>query len=109
MPSKVPSNRQREDELDQNERNRLVALRAALVGTTNTPGWGYIKGIAKNIVEKTTSQALDEEDKEKRDAKVLKASALKKGFAELFSVVEITKGFDPEAPDDGGFGELEEA
>lgn len=93
--------------MDQNERNRLVALRAALVGTTNTPGWKYVEQIANNAVQKAVQEALDEENPVTGESKRLKAAALQKGFKALFDTIRATKGFDPNAADDSGFGELE--
>lgn len=96
--------------IDATEQARLMAVKSALVGTTNTPGFQYIKQLAENIVTKTMNEAFEEDDREKRDSKVLKAAALKKGFAELFSAVDATKAlnFEPET-DDAGLGELEMA
>ena len=93
--------------MDVNEHNRLIVVKAALISTTNTPGWGYIKQLANNVVQKSVQEALDEEDPQKGESKRLKAKAMQKGFSELFNAVEATKGFDLEATDDAGFGELE--
>lgn len=94
--------------IDAAEQARLMAVKAGIVQTTNTPGWHYIKQLADNIVTKTINEALDEDDPIKRDSKTVKAAALRKGFAELFSAVDATKAlnFEPET-DDAGFGELE--
>jgi hypothetical protein len=89
------------------EHSRLIAIRGALVTMTNTPGWAYVKQLANSVVQKAVQDALDAEDSIKGEAKRLKASALQKGFTDLFKAVEITKAFDPESTDDGGLGELE--
>ena len=95
--------------MDKNENSRLLAIKAALIAMTNSPGWTYFKQMSNNVVQKTVQEALDEEDSEKGEAKRLKAKAMQKGLAELFNAVEITKGFDAEANDDAGLGELEES
>jgi hypothetical protein len=94
--------------MDNNERNRLIAIKAALVTTTKTPGWAYFKQMANNVVQKAVQESLDEEDREKGESKRLKAKAMQKGFTELFNAVEVTKAYDPEGgSDDSAFGELE--
>jgi hypothetical protein len=93
--------------MDSKEQSRLMAIKAAMVQTTNTQGWNYIKQLADNIVKKTTDEALDEEDSTKRDAKVLKASALKKGFTELFNAIDSTKALDLQIEDESGLGTLD--
>jgi hypothetical protein len=96
--------------IDAAEQARLMAVKAGMVQTTNTPGWHYIKQLADNIVTKTINEAFDEDDRDKRDSKTLKAAALRKGFAELFQAVEATKSltFEPDT-DEAGLGELEVA
>ena len=96
--------------IDATEQARLMSVKAALIGTTNTPGFVYLRQLADNIVTKTIGEALDEEDPIKRDAKTLKAAALRKGFAELFAAVDATKAlnFEPDTDNDG-LGELEMA
>jgi len=89
------------------EISRLMAVKNAMVQTTNTPGWNYIKQLADNIVKKTVDEALDEEDSNKGESKRLKASALKKGFAELFAAIEATKAFALQTDDDSGLGALD--
>ena len=75
---------------------RMTALKAALVQTTTTPGFDYIRQLAEKIVFKATNAALDEEDAAKRNDKVLKASALRRGFAELFNTIDQMKQFNPQ-------------
>lgn len=93
--------------MDKNEANRLMAIKAALVVTTNTPGWSYIKQIANNRVQKAVQEALDEEDSAKGETRRLKAKAMQLGFTDLFAAIEVTKAFNPNEADDAGFGELE--
>ncbi|MFZ1973846.1 MAG: hypothetical protein WAU89_13430 [Candidatus Acidiferrales bacterium] len=92
---------------NQTEVARIMAIKAAMVVTTGTQGWSYIKQLADNIVKKTIDEALDEEDPIKRDSKTLKASALRKGFAELFAAVDATKAFEDQSTDEDGLGALE--
>lgn len=89
--------------MDNNQ--RIAAVRAALLQTTATVGWGYIKDMAKNLELRTMEEALDEEDPTLGESKRLKASALRKGFRELFDAIETTKGIDLEN-DDAGLGEI---
>ena len=89
------------------ETARIIGIKAALINTTSTPGWGIIKKMASNLVRNAANEALDEEDGSKRDAKVLKASALKKGLTELFNTIESTKEINTTTQDEAGFGELE--
>jgi hypothetical protein len=97
--------------MNQQEIARITAVKSALIHTTGTQGWLYIKKMANNVVQKTVQEALDEEDRDKGEAKRLKAASLQKGFAELFSAVEVTKGFDIEqiTDDDNMLGALEDA
>jgi len=91
-----------------NEINRVLAIKRALVSTTNTQGWQFIKQIAANVVQKSIQEALDEEDPILGGNRRLKAKALQAGFAELFSAIESTKAFeDPSVEDSLGLGELE--
>lgn len=76
-----------------NETERLMVVRAALMQTTNTPGWNYVKQMAENIVKLSTQEALDEEDPVKGESKRLKAKAMQKGFEQFFSTVETAKAF----------------
>jgi hypothetical protein len=86
---------------------RVMAIKAAMIATTGTPGWLYIKQLADNIVTKTVNEALDEEDPAKGESKRLKASALRKGFAELFAAIEATKNLAEPSEADNDFGNLE--
>lgn len=94
----------------QAELNRMSAVKVAVMATTRTPGWQYVKQIANNIVTKVIQDALDEPDRELGESKRLKASALQRGFADLFNGLEQTMNFDPEqlSTDQTGFGELED-
>lgn len=92
---------------DNSETSRLLAIKAAMISTTATLGFVYIKQISENIVEKAVTDALDEEDREKRDTKTLKAAALRRGFADLWSAVENTKAIDPKADFGSAFEQLE--
>jgi hypothetical protein len=92
---------------DSNEISRLLAVKNAIVITTNTPGWRFIQQIAQNLVSKAIEDALDEENREQGEAKRLKASALKKGINDLLNAIENTKNINPESDFENGLGELE--
>lgn len=92
---------------DNNETTRLLAIKAALTSTTATLGFVYIKQMADNLVSKSVEEALEEEDREKRDGKIVRAAALRRGFADLWSAVESAKAIDPQADFGSGFEQLE--
>ena len=75
------------------ETDRLLAVKAALMQTTNTHGWAYCKQIADRIVQKYTQEALDEENPVIGESKRLKAKALQAGFNDYFSTIETAKSF----------------
>lgn len=82
------------------EKERLLAVRAAMMQTTNTVGWNYVKQMATNIVSKMTQEALDEENPVLGESKRLKAKALQQGFHEFFEVIETSKSFGTEQEPD---------
>jgi hypothetical protein len=88
------------------EIDRLVAVKAALLQTTSTIGWHYIKQMSDNIVAKWTQEALDEEDPVKGESKRLKAKAMQAGMRDLFNAVEVAKGFNADA-EKGWFDDLD--
>jgi hypothetical protein len=92
--------------MDKAEQARILAIRAALVSTTATTGWRYVRQMADNVVARSTQEALDEEDPIKGESKRLKAKALQKGFQDLFNAIETTKAIDLRESD-SAFGELE--
>ena len=75
------------------ETERLLATRAALMQTTNTIGWGYVKQLADRIVRMATQIALDEENPILGESKRLKAKALQAGFNDFFTTIEASKSF----------------
>lgn len=85
----------------------VMAQKAALVQTVNTPGWPLVKQIADKLVVQAIQEALDAEDAT-GESKRLKAKALQKGFDELFSKIHQAKEFNPEIEDDSGLGALED-
>lgn len=87
------------------ETERLLAVRAALVQTTNTVGWQYVKQMAANIVTQSTQAALDEEDRELGESKRLKAKAMQSGFRDFFNLIETGKTLGTDAEPDW-FSEL---
>jgi hypothetical protein len=88
----MPNNQDREI-------SRQMAVKAAILNTVNTPGWGQIKLIADQVVKTAVQEALDEEQPEQGQSKRLKAKALQKGFSELFQYVEQIMQYNP--PIDG--------
>jgi hypothetical protein len=94
--------------MNSQEVQRIMAVKSALVTMTGSPGWPYFKQIAMNVVDVAVSEALDEENPDKGEAKRLKAKALKKGFNDLFNAVEITSNFAvADETQDDGLGDLE--
>lgn len=89
------------------ETERLLAVRAALMQTTHTLGWEYVKQMADNIVKAFTQAALDEENPTLGESKRLKAKALQAGFRDFFSTIEAAKSFGTDDEPDW-FGKLNE-
>jgi hypothetical protein len=86
--------------MQNNQVSKQTAIKAALIQMTATQGWGYVKQLANNLVQVATVEALEEEDSSKRDAKVLKASALRKGFMDWFISIEQYKQYtETEVPE----------
>ena|SRR5579862_2330927 len=88
------------------EAQRLQAVKIALVQTTGTQGWSYVRQIAENVCNRMAAQAIDEEDSAKGEILRLKAQALKNGFRDVFSVIEGAKAFDPDTSEDEWFQDL---
>jgi hypothetical protein len=80
------------------ELSRQMAIKAAVVGTTNTPGWNYIKEIADKLVAAAVQEALDEENPQLGESKRLKAKAMQKGFGDLFVYIANIAQYDPTVP-----------
>jgi hypothetical protein len=78
---------------------RILAVRAALLQTTATVGWGFIKQMADNVVAQATQACLEEDDRELGESKRLQAKALRDGFKKLFDGIEATKNIDIQAED----------
>jgi hypothetical protein len=89
------------------ETERLLALKAALMQTTNTVGWVYVKQMADKIVKQSTQAALDEDNPILAESKRQKAKAMQAGFRDFFSVIETSKSFGTESEPDW-FSELSE-
>jgi hypothetical protein len=73
--------------------SRLMAVKAALVGTTNTAGWQYVKQIAANVVKQAVQAAIDENDEVQGAILRRKAKAAQDVFRELFNAIEVSKQF----------------
>lgn len=80
--------------------DRLMAAKAALVVTTNTPGWQFIKQIAANVVDACVQRAIDEEDSAKGEVLRRKAKAMQDGFRDFFNSIESTKSFEVQTEPD---------
>jgi len=78
------------------EISRLMAIKAALITTTNTQGWQYIRQIADNVVKSAIQAAIDEDDPIKGETLRRKAKALKDGLSDLFNAIETSKQFGTE-------------
>lgn len=91
--------------MDANNQDKLLAIKAALIQTTATQGWSYVKQLANNLVQREVVSALEEEDRDLGESKRLKAQALRKGFADWFQAIEACKSYSPDP--DATFGELE--
>jgi hypothetical protein len=86
---------------------QLMAAKARLVQTTNTLGWGDVQQIANNLVAQAMQEAMDEEDRDRGEAKRLKAKGMQNGFESLFVTIEKLKQFEETSKDESGLGELE--
>jgi hypothetical protein len=87
---------------------QLTAAKARLVQTTNTLGWGDVQQIANNLVAQAMQEAMDEEDRDKGEAKRLKAKGMQSGFESLFVTIEKLKQFEETSRGESDFGELEQ-
>ena len=87
------------------ELDRLLAVKAALMQTTNTMGWTYIKQMSKNIVARSMQEAMAEKDRTAAGDKTFKAAALEQGFRDLFSAVETAQSFSTDG-EEGWFDDL---
>lgn len=96
LPDVVNVDRQEAEQAKQtlidSERGRLLAIKQALLVTSATPGWFYLKQIAGNITAQMATEALDAK-KEDRDDAIAKARASKEIFQKLFTVIETTMTF----------------
>jgi hypothetical protein len=88
------------------ELERISAIRIALAPIVGTPGWFYVKKIADNVVDAAKDSILDAETPEEREELALKATALKKGFAELFKGIESLTSFEEREEDDDWYANL---
>lgn len=68
-------------------------MKAALVQTTNTAGYVYIKQMADNVVQNAIQAAIDADNEANATALRWKAKSLKDGFRALFAAIETTKQF----------------
>lgn len=93
--------------VNEREVSRLMAIKAAIVATTASQGWQFIKQIAKNIEEKAKEVAIDEPDPMVGEQFRLLARAKKEAFKDLFNAIEASRNIDPQADFSTGFEEIE--
>lgn len=75
---------------------RLLAIKSALISTTNTVGWKYIRQIADNVVKNAVQAAIDADDPKAGESLRQKAKALQEGLRDLFNTIETSKQFGTE-------------
>lgn len=79
--------------MSNNDVGRLMAVKAALVVTTNTPGWRYVKQIADNVVKAAVEAAISEDDDTKAVPLRRKAKVAREIFNDLFNAIDTSKQF----------------
>lgn len=77
---------------------RFATVRAALMQTTNTAGWAYIKQMTVEIRAKAMDAAIEEDNPIIGESKRQRAKALVSGFNDLFA--EIAKIISSSDTDD---------
>ncbi len=87
------------------DRDRLLAVKVALVETSRTQGWSYIKKIADNIVQTSLQHSLNVEDETESERFRIETRVARKVFGQLFGVIETTLDFGTESEPDW-FSEL---
>jgi hypothetical protein len=88
------------------ESTRLMAVKQALVSTTNTTGWRYITQISDNVIKAAERAAIDEEDDVRGAVLRRQAQALRKGLTDLFAAIEAAKQINLEPDSNDWFAEL---
>lgn len=79
------------------ERDRLMAVKVALVETSRTRGWAYIKQITNNIVFSNLQHSLAVEDEEESNQYRIKARVAREIFSQLFAVIDTSMNFGTES------------
>jgi hypothetical protein len=72
----------------------LMAMKAALIETTASRGWVYVKKFAETVVRDLEKQAIAEEDDVKANGMRRDARGASKFKDELFRRLELAKAFD---------------
>lgn len=88
------------------EHDRLMAVKVAMMETTNTRGWAYIKKIADNIVQTSLLHSLNVADDTESEQYRIKARVAREIFGQLFTVVDSSLSFGTETEPDW-FSELD--
>jgi hypothetical protein len=73
-----------------------MAVKLAIVTTTNTPGWQNILAIAKSAVKQAENEVWACTDRERRNDLVLKAQAAREFFDTFLRTIEEAKLVDTE-------------
>jgi hypothetical protein len=87
------------------EHDRSMAVKVALVETSRTRGWPYIKKIAENIIQTSLQHSLNVEDETESERFRIETRVARKVFGQLFGVIDTTLDFGTESEPDW-FSEL---
>lgn len=87
------------------EAQKLLAAKAGFLSMTRTQGYAQAKQLSVNIVEKAKNDILDGKDSAEREARALKAIAMRDGFNDFFAVIEAATQFGTEE-EAGWFSQL---
>jgi hypothetical protein len=77
-----------------------MARKAALINTTNTPGWHVAMQIAEDLVRAIEKKALDCEDETKVISLQRQAKASRQFASEFFHTIEATKQIEGSEDED---------
>lgn len=74
----------------------LLRMKAAMVNTTGTPGWQYIKKFAETVLREMDRKAIDEEDDDKATGYRRDAKGARAHWNTLLQRIEIAKAIESE-------------
>jgi len=83
---------------EQNNQQQANVRTAAILATTKTLGWRFITEDINEGLQKAVQEALDEEDREKRDYLVVKAKAMQQVFQDFFKKLTVMQQFEESSP-----------